>query len=104
MPHINFIHGFLSIILYWGIIYTNLLNYSVDKSLFKATDVEELLKKADYGPDYIRSPSGLLEESTVNETPQYEKPVLCSNILGINRDAIINQVSQPKPNNFPTRS
>lgn len=78
---------------------SNYLTSILDPSNCKATDVEELLKVADFGPDYlIPSPASLAHKEQVinqlkgNESGKHEELVKRSDLLGIDRDAIINQV------------
>ena len=59
--------------------------------MFKATDVEDLLKVADYGEEPIENSS---EVPPIGEqTPPFVGLAKSSNVLGINREAIMNQVT-----------
>ena len=60
--------------------------------MFKAKDVEELLKIADYGEDYIPSQSGKMKVEQSEELPNSFSLAKSSNILGINHDTIMKRV------------
>ena len=63
----------------------------LDRRYYRATDVDDLLKIADFGPDYIPGTS-CPTAIPVDEKPLPQKLVKTSNVLGIDRNAIINQV------------
>ena len=60
-----------------------------DKAAYKATDVEELLKKADFGPDY-QPDMRLIDEPLDSKAD--EKIEKRTDVLGLDRDAIMKQV------------
>jgi hypothetical protein len=64
----------------------------LDRTYYKATDVEDLLKIADFGSDYI--PGSTDSSTAIPEAEESlpEKLVKTSNVLGIERNDIINQV------------
>ena len=64
----------------------------LDRTYYKATDVEDLLKIADFGPDYIPGSTDCSTSNPVAEESLPEKLVKTSNVLGIERNDIINQV------------
>ena len=71
--------------------------YFIEKQIFKAGDVEALLKIADFGPDYeTRDVSTnrrkCSEDIAEDESATNETLVKTNNVLGVNREAIINQV------------
>lgn len=61
----------------------------LDKITYKATDVEELLRKADFGPDY-QPAMGLTDEQL--ELKADEKIVKRTDVFGLDREAIMKQV------------
>ena len=63
----------------------------LDRKYYKAADVDELLKIADFGPDFI---PGSACPTTIPVSGAFlpEKFVKTSNVLGIDRNAIINNV------------
>lgn len=64
----------------------------LDRRYFKATDVEDLFKIADFGPDYIPGSTDFSTTIPVAEESLPGKLVRTSNVLGIDRNAIMNQV------------
>ncbi|XP_057364635.1 uncharacterized protein LOC130685356 [Daphnia carinata] len=73
------------------------INFIYDTSNYKATDVEDLLKIADFGPDHISHLTSVGEtfvSTNRNETKTKEKLAKSCNVLGVDRNAIINQVSR----------
>lgn len=74
------------------------INFIFDTSNYKATDVEDLLKFADFGPDHISphptSVGETFSSTNRNEMKTNEKLAKSSNVLGIDRNAIISQVSR----------
>ncbi|XP_046441605.1 uncharacterized protein LOC124192403 [Daphnia pulex] len=67
------------------------INFIFDRRFYKSTDVEDLLKIADFGPDY--NPDRTSRPSTIpgsEETPKELNKI--SDVLGIDRNAIMNQV------------
>ncbi|KAK4030821.1 hypothetical protein OUZ56_024204 [Daphnia magna] len=74
------------------------INFIFDTSNYKATDVEDLLKFADFGPDHISphptSVGETFSSTNRNEMKTNEKLAKSYNVLGIDRNAIISQVSR----------
>jgi len=68
------------------------INFIQEKNLHQAVDVEELLARADYGPDYEPMASKKLPTSLEPLQPVDEDVYTSTNVLGLDRDAIINQV------------
>jgi len=74
------------------------INFIKDHNMFKATDVEELLKMADFGEDDPNE----LKTVEVEEKQPFADLVKSSKVLAIDREAIMNQLlqsinHQPKP-------
>ena len=72
---------------------TKLPIFHLDHNMFKATDVEDLLKIADYGEDDSNSENSSDLPPVVEEQQPFVNLVKSSDVLGINREAIMNQVS-----------
>lgn len=92
VPHINFIFGNTTIPIGFSV---ELTQMSLDRSAYTATDVEDLLKIADFGPDYHPSHPASAGEAVISSNmtdKTNEKLSKSSNILGIDRDAIVSQV------------
>jgi len=85
------------------------INFIKDHNMFKATDVEDLLKIADYGEDDSNSENSSDLPPVVEEQQPFVNLVKSSDVLGINREAIMNQVLQsmnqkPKATQKPAQS
>lgn len=99
VPHINFIMG-KDTLLHAHFIQTSItvFNNLLEKSECKASDVEELLKRADFGDDYVLS----LEQpshSPASDLSTDKKLVKSTSVLDIDRNAIMNQVIKTFPHN-----
>lgn len=97
VPHINFIFGnYIWYVSIWNLCGIDKMFVLLDTSNYKATDVEDLLKFADFGPDHISphptSVGETFSSTNRNEMKTNEKLAKSSNVLGIDRNAIISQV------------
>ncbi len=97
VPHINFIfgkHEFHYILCHLCLGFHNIkTKICLDRRFYKATDVEDLLKIADFGPDY--NPDRTCRPNTIPGSEESQTPKelnKISDVLGIDRNAIINQV------------
>lgn len=61
----------------------------LDRSSYKATDVEDLLKKADFGPDHC--PVDRLIDKKL-EPEILEKIIKRTDVFGLDREAVMKQV------------
>ena len=90
VPHINFIKGeVFHFFLASEFCYNCHTFPPLDHNMFKATDVEELLKMADFGEDDPNE----LKTVEVEEKQPFADLVKSSKVLAIDREAIMNQVN-----------